>query len=86
MSWWMWFVTAFGLGIVEVLAPGYVFLGFAMAAFAMGLLAVLGVHLSLPAAIAVMAVLALAAWAVLHRLFPMQAGSVKRIDRDINDN
>ena len=52
----------------------------------MGLLALMGVHLSLPAAVAAMALLALAAWAALHRVFPLQAGSVKRIDRDINEN
>jgi inner membrane protein len=86
MSWWLWFVAAFGLGIIEVLAPGYIFLGFALAAAVMGLLALMGVHLSLPAAVAAMALLALAAWAALHRVFPLQAGSVKRIDRDINEN
>ena len=52
MSWWLWFVAAFGLGIIEVLAPGYIFLGFALAAAVMGLLALMGVHLSLPAAVA----------------------------------
>lgn len=86
MSWWLWFVAAFGLGIIEVLAPGYIFLGFALAAAVMGLLALMGVHLSLPAAVAAMALLALAAWAALPRVFPLQAGSVKRIDRDINEN
>lgn len=86
MAWWVWLVAAFCLGIVEVLAPGYIFLGFAMAAFAMGLLAAMGVHLSLPAAIAAMALLALGAWGLLHHIFPLQAGSVKHIDHDINED
>ena len=30
--WWVWIVAGFALGVLEILAPGYIFLGFAMGA------------------------------------------------------
>ena len=33
--WWVWIVAGFALGVLEVIAPGYIFLGFAIGAVAM---------------------------------------------------
>ncbi|RID93050.1 hypothetical protein D2N39_05195 [Gemmobacter lutimaris] len=86
MAWWLWVAGGFVLGIVEVLAPGYVFLGFALGALAVGLGLWTGLlTLALPAQIAVFALVSVAAWAVLRRIFPHQRGEVKRWTRDIND-
>ena len=36
--WWVWLCAALVLGILEVLVPGFVFLGFAIGALAVSLL------------------------------------------------
>ncbi|HCK06692.1 MAG TPA: hypothetical protein DHW01_00395, partial [Rhodobacter sp.] len=41
-SWWAWIVGGFGLAIVELLVPSFIFLGFSIAAFLIGLLVALG--------------------------------------------
>lgn len=85
--WWVWIVLGFALGVLEVLAPGYIFLGFALGAVATGTLVGIGVlgH-SLPIALLVFALASLAAWFVTRRLLGKQAGTAKIWDRDINDN
>jgi membrane protein implicated in regulation of membrane protease activity len=86
-TWWVWVVAGVLLGAVEVLLPGYVFLGFALGAIAVGLLAATGLlGQSLAMMVLVFAVLSLVGWAVLRAVFPGQRGEVKRWDRDINDN
>ena len=85
--WWLWMVAGLGLAILEVLLPGYIFAGFAVAAVATGGLIWLGIlGESLPLALVIFAVLSLVGWAVLRRLFGKNLGEVKRWDRDINDN
>jgi len=86
MAWWVWVAGGFVLGIVEVLAPGYVFLGFALGALAVGIGLWTGLlALGLPAQIAVFALVSVVAWALLRKVFPQQRGEVKRWTRDIND-
>ena len=34
--WWVWIVAGFSLGVLEILAPGYIFLGFAIVAEVIG--------------------------------------------------
>lgn len=85
--WWVWMVAGLGLAILEVILPGYIFAGFAVAAVLTGALIWLGVlGGSLPVALVVFAVVSLAAWAALRALFGKNLGEVKRWDRDINDN
>jgi membrane protein implicated in regulation of membrane protease activity len=85
--WWVWVVAGLGLAILEVILPGYIFAGFAVAAVLTGGLIWLGVlGGSLPVSLAVFAVVSLAAWAALRALFGKNLGEVKRWDRDINDN
>ena len=42
-EWWVWMSGALILATLEVLIPGYIFLGFAIGAGVMGLLILLGV-------------------------------------------
>lgn len=84
--WWVWIVIGFALGVLEVLAPGYIFLGFAIGAVATGILVGLGVLGGLPVTLLVFAVASLAAWWVMRKLLGSHAGKVKIWDRDINDN
>ncbi len=84
-TWWAWVILGFALGVLEVLAPGYIFLGFAIGAVATGGLVGLGVSVGLPALILIFAVVSVVAWLVLRRLVGVQEGQVKVWDRDIND-
>jgi inner membrane protein len=85
-TWWVWVVAGFALGVVEVLVPGFIFLGFAIGAVITG--ALVGVGLlgaNVPALILVFALASLAAWFVLHKMFAGQEGQVKLWDKDINE-
>ncbi|MBD0864901.1 MAG: hypothetical protein GDA36_04465 [Rhodobacteraceae bacterium] len=84
--WWVWLALALILGSLEILAPGYVFLGFAVGALAMALmLGKLGLSLTLPVSILIFAFFSLSAWLVLRRIFASPKGQVKIIKDDIND-
>jgi membrane protein implicated in regulation of membrane protease activity len=85
--WWVWCAAALALGILEVLAPGFVFLGFAAGSLGVGvlLLAVGGSTFGLPALIFIFAALSLVAWLILRRVFALPRGQVKTFETDIND-
>ena len=86
MVWWLWVVAGFALGIVEVILPGYVFLGFAVGSMAVGLILWSGLAgLALPGQLALFAVVSLLGWLGLRAVFPHQRGEVKHWTRDIND-
>jgi membrane protein implicated in regulation of membrane protease activity len=86
-EWWFWFSAAALLGIIEVLVPAFVFLGFSVGAVAVGLLLALGfADLSPAATIALFAVLSLAGYAILRALLGRSRGDIRLIDKDINDN
>ncbi|WP_425043811.1 NfeD family protein [Primorskyibacter sp. S87] len=93
--WWVWLCVALVLAILEVVVPGFVFLGFAIGAAAMAAL-ILGssqgltflgeLHmLGLPVLLLVFAALSLISWLVLRRVFSLPKGQVKRFHNDIND-
>lgn len=83
--WWVWLAGALALGILEVLAPGFIFLGFAIGAALVGLLLLTPFSPGLPALLAIFAILSLAAWAVLRAIFRREGGDARRIHHDIND-
>lgn len=86
MAWWLWIAGGFAIGIVEVLAPGYIFLGFAIGAVLVGLVLWSGLlAIGLPVQIALFAAVSVLAWLGLRRVFPYSRGSVKRWTRDINE-
>ncbi|MCX7286536.1 MAG: hypothetical protein NTW20_02975 [Rhodobacterales bacterium] len=84
-TWWAWIVLGFALGVLEILVPGYIFLGFAIGAVVTGALVGLGLPASLPLLILVFAVISVVAWLALRRSMGVREGQVKIWDRDIND-
>jgi len=86
-TWWTWIVLGFALGVLEILVPGYIFLGFAIGAVLTGILVGTGLAPSgLAFLILVFAVLSVIAWLVLRRTMGIREGQVKIWDRDINDS
>lgn len=84
--WWVWGAAALVLAILEVLAPGFVFLGFAAGAAAVGLLLLVpGLSLSLPLLLLIFAALSLAAWLAMRRAFALPGEKPRTFDHDIND-
>ncbi|MCB5408825.1 NfeD family protein [Pseudogemmobacter faecipullorum] len=83
---WIWMAGGVVLGIIEVIAPGFFFLGFAIGALLTGLLLLIGLTPGLPVLLLVFALLSLIAWGLVRRLAGKREGQVKIWDRDINDN
>jgi len=85
--WWVWVVCGFALAALEVVLPGYIFLGFAIGAVLTGVLVGVGfLGGSMPGLILVFALASLAAWLVTRKLLGSHASQVKIWDKDINDN
>ena len=84
--WWAWVVLGFLLGILEIVAPGYIFRGFAIGAVLTGAVAALGLTASLPLLLLIFAVASVVAWLVLRKVMGVREGQVKIWDRDINDS
>lgn len=84
--WWAWLAAALVLGILEMLAPGFIFLGFAIGAAVVGLALLGPLSLLSPAPLLlIFAVISLIAWLILRKVFQSPKGSVKTFDHDIND-
>lgn len=84
--WWAWLCAALFLAILETLIPGFIFVGFAIGAFAVSMLLLnTGLSVSLPALLLIFAAFSLAAWLGLRRYFALPKGQVKTFDSDIND-
>ncbi len=83
--WWVWLAAALVLAIVEVMLPGFMFLGFAIGAALVGLLlAATGAGWGLPLLLVIFAGLSLIAWAALRRVFRLREGQVRYFDEDVN--
>ncbi len=84
--WWVWIVAGFALGVLEILAPGYIFLGFAMGAVLTGVLLGFGIlGGSLPLVLLIFAVLSLVTRLILRRMVGVTEGQAKIWHKDIND-
>ncbi|MBL4916475.1 NfeD family protein [Szabonella alba] len=84
--WWVWIVAGFAIGVMEVLVPGFIFVGFAIGAVVTGLLIAIGLlGGNLAVTVLVFAVISLIAWLVTRRLVGRRPGQVKIWTRDIND-
>ena len=85
--WWVWVVFGVALGVLEVLVPGFIFLGFAIGAVLVGALVGFGMlGGSVAWLVFVFAVLSLLAWLGLRRVVGVKEGQVKLWDKDVNDN
>lgn len=85
-EWWVWMSGALILATLEVLVPGYIFLGFAIGAGVMGLLILFGVSASgLALTLVIFAVLSLISYLVMRKVFGLKTGQVKVWDTDVND-
>ncbi len=90
-QWWVWAVAGLLLGIVEVIVPGYIFLGFAVGAELVALALLFSGALGLGASsiaplLLLFAVGSLIGWFLLRRIFGVHQGQVKVWEKDINDN
>ncbi|WP_300515631.1 hypothetical protein [Aliiroseovarius sp.] len=84
--WWVWVAVGLVLAILEIFAPGFVYLGFAIGAALVGGLIALGLGLSLPWLLVVFGLVSLFSWIVLRRAFGVRKGQKKTWDTDINEN
>lgn len=83
--WWIWICIALALGVIELLLPGFIFLGFAIGALLMaGIVAVFS-GIGVPALLALFAILSLIAWIILRMAFRSQSSGARIVTRDIND-
>ena len=86
-AWWIWLAAALGLAILEVLVPGFVFLGFAIGVALVGLMLLIpaATTLSLSLLLLIAAGLSLGAWLILRHSFKLPGRAPKTFDHDIND-
>ncbi|PUB11027.1 NfeD family protein [Yoonia sediminilitoris] len=85
-EWWVWMSGALILATLEVLIPGYIFLGFAIGAAVMGLLILVGISASgLPLTLVIFAGLSLLSYLAMRKFFGLRKGQVKIWDTDINE-
>lgn len=73
-AWWVWMCGAVVLGILEVIVPGYIFLGFAFGALLVGILMFFGVTFSTAVVAIVFAVASLVAFMALRRILGVRHG------------
>lgn len=74
------------LAIAEVFIPGAVFLGFAVGAFGVGLLMLIGIPLGgLSTTLLIFAIISAASWFALRRHLGVRRGQIKIIKDDVND-
>lgn len=83
--WWVWVAIALGLGLAEVMLPGFIFLGFAIGALLMAIVVTVFSTLSAPALLSLFAGLSLIAWIGLRLVFKRQSSGARIVTRDIND-
>ncbi|RAP40476.1 hypothetical protein BYZ73_14635 [Rhodovulum viride] len=85
-TWWVWLAGAAALGILELVAPVQVFLGFAVGAAAVGGALWLGLSVAWPWLFLICAVVSGLAWLVLRQMLGVRRGQVKVWHDDINEN
>jgi membrane protein implicated in regulation of membrane protease activity len=84
--WWVWLAFAIALGVIEVLLPGFIFLGFALGALVMAaLVGLVTSSMTVAMSLAAFAALSLLAWIVLRLAFRRQSSGARRVMHDIND-
>jgi len=91
-DWWVWVVGGLVLAIFEVIAPAFIFLGFAIGAVLTGLILWTGLPPStwmgqdLTRHLLIFGVLSLIAWIALRSIFGIRKGQVRIVHHDINED
>ncbi|MEM9969320.1 MAG: hypothetical protein AAF755_14705 [Pseudomonadota bacterium] len=83
--WWVWICIALVLGVIELLAPAFIFLGFAIGAVVVAVIVAIVSFTNIPALLALFATLSLIAWVALKLLFRRQSSGARVIREDINE-
>jgi len=83
--WWAWAAFALVLAILEVIAPGFVLLGFAIGAGLVSVLVFITPEIGVFWLVLVFAVFSLVAWIALRNSFKLKKGQVETFDHDINE-
>ena len=86
LLWWVWIAVAIALGILEVMLPLFVFLGFSGGAFVTAILVALGLDVGLGGTLLLFALVSGAVYAALRLWLGTQAGRARIVDRDINED
>ena len=84
--WWLWIALALVFGLIELFAPAFIFLGFALGALATGIVVLVATPGSAAALLAIFALLSLIGWVGLRAAFRNQSTGAKVVTKDINDN
>jgi membrane protein implicated in regulation of membrane protease activity len=84
-AWWVWIGFGLILGILEILLPVFILLGFGLGSVLTGLVMLSGIVMTLPQTLFVFAVFSLCAGLLLKKMFGTKYGSAKTFDHDIND-
>jgi len=84
---WVWIAGGIVLGLLEMLLPGFILLGFAVGAAVTGILIWSGLIVpSLPVLLLITGVVAAITWFFTRRLLGVRKGQTRIWDRDINEN
>lgn len=84
-AWWVWLSAAVVLGIIEVMVPAFVFLGFAIGAAVVGVLLAVGVPMTAAWALVVFAVMSVVGYGVLRVALGKSRGDVRVVTKDVNE-
>jgi inner membrane protein len=84
-AWWFWLSAAVVFGIIEVLAPAFVFLGFSIGAVVVGVLLALGVPMTAAWSLVVFAVMSVVGYGVLRVALGKTRGDVRVVTKDVNE-
>ena len=84
-AWWVWLSAAVVLGIIEVMVPAFVFLGFAIGAAVVGVLLAVGVPMTAAWSLVVFAVLSVVGYGVLRVALGKSRGDVRVVTKDVNE-
>ena len=86
MNGWWWLIAGLVLAGIELLVPGWAFMGLAASVGLMGILMLTGLWTAgLPVTLVVTALLSAVACMLFRRVWPTSQGSRRVWDRDIND-
>ncbi len=86
LLWWVWVAVAIGLGILEVLLPVFVFLGFSAGAMGTAILVALGLDLGIGGTLLIFALISSAAYGLLRLFLGSHGGTTRVVRRDINED